>query len=286
MNRRTLLQGSGFLVANMFIARGNRAFAQGTPAAADFPSLTITVNDDSYEIPEGLTAGRYAVSVVNAGTTPSHSSLGRLPDGTTPDDVMAFMTSGSEDLPDWFLNAGYVGLPDWGVPGETRTGVIDLAAGNYFMFDPFSSRSAFTTVADGNNASVEPNATATVELTEMRFVLPEDGLPGGVAQLKVSNIGAIAHEFQVMAVPEGTTTDELLALFALPPDATPLADDPLTTALTNYQPAAATSILGAGLTTWLDTDLAPGTYAVLCMLPFPGDVPHAMEGMLDIVTVV
>jgi hypothetical protein len=285
MNRRTLLKGTGGLAAGLLIGRTTKAFAQGTPTSGEFPELTITVTDDGYEIPDGLTAGRYAVSVVNNGSGPSHSSLGRLPDGVTEDQVVADMSTPSEELPDWFLNAGYVGLPDWAAPGETRTGVVDLAAGNYFMFDPFSSRSAFVTVAVGDESEVEPEADATVELTEMHFILPDDGLPGGPALLKIANIGAIPHEFQVLPVPEGTTADQVAAIFASPEDATPIPGDALQEAMFTYQPVAATSILGAGLTAWIDADLAPGTYAVICALPFPSGVPHAMEGMLDIVTV-
>jgi hypothetical protein len=193
------------------------------------------------------------------------------------------MSSGSAELPDWFLNAGYVGLPDWPAPGETRTGVVDLPAGNYFMFDPFSDRHAFVTVVEGGEIGPEPLAQATIEMTEMRFVLPESRR-AGPARLKISNIGALAHEFQMLAVPEGTTANQIAALFAMPEDATPAPDDELARTLANYAPAAATSILGAGLTSWIDVDLAPGTYAVICALPFPSGMPHVMEGMLEIVT--
>ena len=287
MNRRTLLKGTGCLAANVFVARRTEMMvgAQSSPAAGEFPALTLTVNDDGYDIPEGLTAGRYAVSVVNNGSGPSHSSLGLLPDGVTQDEVMAFMSTESDDLPDWFVNAGYVGLPDWPAPGETRSGVVDLLAGNYFMFDPFSARGAFTTVGAGEIPATEPESTGTVELTEMHFILPEGGLPSGKSVLKISNIGAIPHEFQVLAVPEGTTADEIVALFALPFDATPIPGDPLSEMLANYQPVAASSIIGAGITSWIDADLQPGTYAVLCALPFPDGVPHAMQGMIEIVTI-
>lgn len=284
MNRRTFLKGAGGFAAGLLLTPSAIARAQGTPAAEAFPVLTITVTDDAFEIPARLVAGRYEAHVVNNGTTSSHSSLGRLPDGTNMDDVHAFSQTESEDLPDWFLKAGYVGLPDWPAPGQTVTGAVDLAAGDYFMFDPFSPRVAYTTVAAGALPATEPDFTALVELTEMRIIVPDGGLPLGPARLKISDIGAIAHEFQVLAVPAGTTTDQMLALMSLPQDATPVPGDALQEALFNYQPAAATSILGAGLTAWLDTDLAPGTYALACMLPFPGDVPHAMEGMMEIVT--
>jgi hypothetical protein len=121
-------------------------------------------------------------------------------------------------------------------------------------------------------------------MTEMRFILPEGGLPTGAKRLKVSNIGAIAHEFQVVAVPEGTTADQVVALFALPFDATPAPGDELAAILTDYHPAAATSIMAAGHTSWIDVDISPGTYAVLCAIPFPDGVPHAMQGMIEIVT--
>jgi hypothetical protein len=93
MNRRTLLKSTGGLTLGLLATRSTIAFAQGTPAAGEFPALIITVTDDGYDIPEGLTAGRYAVSVVNNGSGPSHSSLGLLPDGVTQDEVMAFMTT-------------------------------------------------------------------------------------------------------------------------------------------------------------------------------------------------
>jgi hypothetical protein len=38
------------------------------------------------------------------------------------------------------------------------------------------------------------------------------------------------------------------------------------------------------MTSWLDIDLTPGTYAIACPLPIPA-VPHIMEGMVEIVTV-
>lgn len=285
MNRRAFLKSTGGLTVGLLAARSTIAFAQGTPAAGEFPTLTITVRDDGYDIPAGLTAGRYAVSVINNGTGPSHSSLGRLPDGVSQEEVMAFMTTESEELPDWFVNAGYVGLPDWPAPGATITGVVDLPEGNYFMFDPFSARAAFVTVGAGEIPATEPESTATVELAEMHFVLPEAGLPSGAGVLKISNIGAIPHEFQMMPVPDGTTADQVAALFAMPSDATPVPGDALQEAMANYQPVAASSIIGAGITSWIDVDIAPGTYAVICALPFPGGVPHAMEGMLEIVTI-
>lgn len=287
MNRRTLLKVTGSLTAALLLNRAPTVFAQGAPVTGEFPELTITITDDAFDLPSGLTAGRYAVTLINTGTAPSHCSLGLLPESTTQEEVVTFMSTESNDtLPDWFLNAGYVGLPDWPTPGGSLTGVIDLDVGDYFMFDPFSGRQGFLTVGEGNGSTpVEPATDTEIELTEMHFMLPESGLPAGPARLQLNNIGAIAHEFQVLPVPVGTTTDQIMELFMLPEDATPPPDNPAAAALMNYQPVAAMSILGAGRTAWLDVDLKPGTYAVMCMLPFPDGIPHAMQGMMDIVTI-
>src|SRR5690349_10992647 len=127
MNRRTLLKSTSGLTLGLLASRSTIAFAQGTPASEDYPTLDIVITDDGFTIPEGLTAGRYAVTVTNNGTTPSHCPMGRLPDGVTNEQVLAFMQTGSEELPDWFLSAGYVGLPDWATPGGSVTGVVDFA---------------------------------------------------------------------------------------------------------------------------------------------------------------
>lgn len=149
MNRRTLLKGTGSLTAVLLLDRTPTVFAQGTSVVGEFSELTITITDDAFDLPDGLTAGRYAITLVNAGTTPSHCSLGLLPKSTTRDEVTTFMSTENNDtLPDWFLNAGYVGLPDWPAPGGSLTGVIDLDAGDYFMFDPFSGRCGFVTVGE------------------------------------------------------------------------------------------------------------------------------------------
>lgn len=287
MNRRTLLKGTGGLAAAMILHRRISVFAQATPTNMGlYPNLTITVRDDGYDYPKDLTAGRYAVSIVNDGTFGTHTSLGRLPDGVTNDQVMADMSKETDEDPDWFVKAGYVGLPDWGAPGETRTGVVDLVAGNYFMFDPFSDqRHALFSIGEGTISDTAPHTDLTVEETEMRFILPESGLTSGSYTMEIKNIGAIAHEFQVVAVPEGTTVDDMVKLFSLPFDATPTPDFPLSSILADYHPAAAASILAAGRTCWIDVDIDPGTYAVLCAVPFPGGTPHAMQGMMEIVTI-
>lgn len=283
MNRRTLLKVSAAAMTAVTLPRTGRILAQDSGA---FPELTIMVTDDGFVFPEGTTAGRYAVSVVNESSMPSHSPLGLLPEGTDLAAVEEFITSDSEEVPQWVLDTKWVGLPDWSFPGEARSGIVDLPAGTYLGFGTIAPWiSIFEIEGDAIDAP-DPEATLGVELTEMSFVWAQDAVPAGPGLLKVSNIGATLHDIQFYPVPDGTTTDHVMELFMLEEGDAPSPENPLS-ALTEeeFVPAAATSIIAPGVTSWLDIDLSPGTYMVMCPLPFPSGPPHAMLGMIEIITV-
>ncbi len=128
---------------------------------------------------------------------------------------------------------------------------------------------------------------ATVEMTEMRFMSAGKRFAHGSCAVEGITTSARSRmSSRSLAVPEGTTSDQIVALFGMPEGAAPAPDDELAQgssmvhipanvelaqAFANYAPVAATSILGASITSWIDVDLAPGTYAVTCALPFPGD---------------
>lgn len=286
MNRRTVLKATTGVVASLALGRGRTALAQ-SPAASAYPELTIGVTDQGFVFPEGVTAGRYAVRMVNEGTVPSHSSLGLLPAGIDLAMVEAAMSSESEEVPQWILDTRWVGLPDWGFPGETRTGIVDLEPGTYLGFSPFEGWFGIHEIPGDPIAASEPAATASVDLIEMSFTWGQDPLPSGPQLLTVANTGTTLHDIQFLAVPDGTTTDHAMEMFMLEEGGTPSPDNPLAELVgDSFAPVAATSILSPGVTTWLDIDLTPGTYLVMCPLPFPSGPPHAMLGMLQIISVV
>ena len=83
MNRRTFLTGTTGLACLATIgsrAESAFAYATGTPVAEDaFPMLAIGLTDDGFELPDGIQADRYHVTVTNHGTSDaSHSALGRI----------------------------------------------------------------------------------------------------------------------------------------------------------------------------------------------------------------
>jgi hypothetical protein len=277
MNRRTLLSGSLGLASGLALSRVTHA-AQATPAAGDLPALEITLTDTGFEFPQPLQAGRYAVTATNTGTsTESHFGLGKIPDAVTDEQYQTWLAGEGEDTDALtFDDIDFIGVPDWPQPGKPSTGVVDVAPGRYFLFDPFGARGILTLAVDGIlNAGGEPASDVTVTLTEMEIILPESAFTSKPVRWKIENTGAMSHEVAVIPVSPDFTEAHLHTLMMLPEDATPPPDVPNLV----YQPVAAIGILAKQHTSWLDVHLAPGRYLGACMLPFGTGYPHAMDGM-------
>ncbi len=254
----------------------------------EFPKLTLTVADDGFDFPTELAAGRYAIDVLNSSSGESHTTLALLPQDVTQEEVATFFTTDTEETPDWALSLAGAGAPDGSANGETRSGIIDLAAGTYVIFNIFGNQPVlFVTVTGDAGDPAEPDAALEVIMQEMSFTFPADKFASGPMRIKLTNKGALVHEAQILAVPDGTTRDQVVQLFAMAqePSATPEADlAALADTFDAWKTTAAMSMLGPGRSSWLDLDLTPGTYTIACPLPFP-TVPHMMLGMVDVFTV-
>jgi hypothetical protein len=284
MNRRHALQTAAAVSVAAFWPRALTA-QEATPAAGSYPELVITATEAGFEFPPDPTAGRYAVSVVNAAELPLHAQLGRLPEGMTIADAERLHSEGSdEEWASYFLDAVFPGLPDWLQPGETRTGIADLPGGDYLIFDPFFGRSLTLTITGEGELGEEPASDLTIEMADMEFVFPAEGLRAGPMRWKIANTGAFPHEMHVVPVPEGTTVEHVVEVIPLD-EGDPVSEgNPLVDFWTTYGPVAATSLLSVGRTSWIDVDLLPGTYALLCLVGVPDF--HALEGMVEIVTLI
>ncbi len=283
MDRRTFGGGSFGLAAALTLPRAVRA-APATPGgghASGLPALGLTLTDTGFEFDQPLKAGRYEVTVSNAGTlTDSHFALGKIPDRITDaqyDEWLAGLDAGQDSTEALaFEDIAFVGVPDWPQPDHSVSGVVDIAPGRYFLFDPFSGREAQTIVVAGEPAAApEPDADLTVVLREMEIVLPDTAFTTDSMRWKIENTGAMSHEVAVIPVSPDFTAEHLTMLFALPEGATPPAGVPDLV----YQPVAAIGILAGQHTSWLDVQLKPGRYLAACMLPFSTGYPHAMDGM-------
>ena len=180
--------------------------------------------------PEPLRAGRYEFKLNNAGESPkSHTALGKIPDRVTDAEYDEWMESlarsdgqdGQTDAMTWD-DIEFIGIPDWPEPGGFSSGVIDLQAGRYFLFDPFSGRGYKRLMVDGAfGTPAEPESDLTVTLEEMAIEFPDAALTTQSVRWKIENAGAFSHEVAVIPISPGFTEEHLQMLFAMPEDATP-----------------------------------------------------------------
>lgn len=290
MDRRTFFAGSAVLAATLALPRISGA-AHARLAAlqdtGDERTLELSLTDTGFEIAPSLAAGRYAMTVTNAGTSPdSHFAFGKIPDHITDAQFEAFLQAADGTEVFGFEDLAYVGAPDWPAPGSSVSGVVDLAPGRYLLFDPFGGRQPATLLVEGNLAvSADPKSDLSVALHEMAIDLPETTFTSDPMRWKVTNSGGLAHDFAVVPVaPEMTEAQfgQILAMMMNPEaDAAPPADLPDFV----YLPVAAVSILAPQHTSWIDIQLDPGRYLVICMLPFGTGHPHALDGMYRFIEV-
>ena len=115
-------------------------------------------------------------------------------------------------------------------------------------------------------APLPPDPPAvTVDMREYAFS-PVKPLPAGRVVVTARNVGSVDHELVVVELPDdlaGTIADQLRS-----PDRRAI---PTVVALTARPPGSASKFA---------LDLAPGRYALLCLLKEPGaEAEHALEGM-------
>jgi hypothetical protein len=284
MDRRRFLVGSFLSVISLLGRHGTIRAAQATPDAAAgsaLPTLELTLTDTGFAITHPLQAGRYQITVTNAGTSSdSHFALGKIPDAITDAQYEAFLVAMDDTADLSFEDIAFVGVPDWPAPGERVSGVVDLEPGRYLLFDPFSGRASETIMVEGDvGEAEEPVSDLTIELREMEFVFPETTFRSAPMRWKLTNTGAMSHELAVLPVSpemtEETFAHLLEVMMSLPEDATPPPGLPEFV----YQPVTAIGILAPQHTSWLDVQLEPGHYLAVCMVPFGTGYPHAMDGM-------
>ena len=125
----------------------------------------------------------------------------------------------------------------------------------------------------GDDAA-EPGATEVpVTLDEYSFGV-ESTLAAGPTAFALDNVGEEEHEMVLVKLIEGATVDDALA-------AEQAGEDPQQF----FQGPPEVGVAGPGEQTFVNTELTPGNYAMVCFIPTPGGVPHVAEGMVTSVEV-
>ncbi len=246
--------------------------ASPTPPATN--EVTITGVDYGYTLDKpAVDSGTAKITFVNGGKDGHMLAIGEIAAGKTLPDVVAALQSESEDDDKAVLptfdddNAGPFGTPQVLTPGsKTATWVEFAKPGNYVLVCFFSTPEGKPHFAAGMvnqlvvNATATtapaPTATAEATLADDKITVPD--LSSGKAVIKVTNAGKKNHDFTVVAAALGKTFDLTI------------------TAVDTYfqGKAKVDSIAGVfqggmsaikpGTSTFLEIDLKPGTYYVIC----------------------
>ncbi|HEY8446395.1 MAG TPA: hypothetical protein VIL01_04740 [Thermomicrobiales bacterium] len=282
--------------------------------------LSIRLTDTAYEgVPAEVTTGRYLYTFENASSAPGGLNFMQLPEGMTAEDLAAMGMEpeaspaaeehmhatpaeeaqgeeGGEEgggIPDWFYEVAIAGGA-FIEPGQTAQGIVEFTvAGNWVAWgeDPTVPQPPVGFTVTEGMASPEPGpepaASVTVyeENTPDGFVFRFEGtFTPGQQLVKIVNNSDQPHFVDWTLSPVPITLEELQQIFGAFETGTPAAGLPSPEELVSVAFAGTQS---RGTTQWLLIDLQPGTYIVACFIPDPGRdfVPHAFEGMVEIVTV-
>lgn len=152
-----------------------------------------------------------------------------------------------------------------------EAGDIEAAFGDPEIGERFETIEAFEEEhcpqAEGAQGDEAPDPDATqvaVVGTEYAFEV-DTTLAAGPTAFTFDNAGEEEHEMFVVRLVEGASLDDALA-----------ADDP--EALTEEEIGVA--VVDPGEQGFLNADLVPGTYGMVCFIPDADGEPHAMLGMV------
>lgn len=289
-SRRQVVGGLVGLALGGLLGVRHRALAaqEATPGAeaaeTGYPEFKMQATDGAFELPATIPAGRYRVTLENSAGAGVDAFLMRLPEGVTMEDVDAVFAAPPEVLPAWWLDATFAGGPTVQA-GKTGQTIADFGPGDWLVLGNGHPTRPFTVTGDAATPvapAIDPPAAASVELQEYAFV-GLDGIAAGEQTWKITNVGTQPHFLELIKVPTGTTTQQIIDLL--------MRDDAATPAPGELDPATIAGVggigaLSAGNTGWYLPDLEPATYAALCfVLDVETGLPHAMMGMVQVFTV-
>ncbi|HEU5433983.1 MAG TPA: hypothetical protein VFU81_20100 [Thermomicrobiales bacterium] len=278
-----------FAALLLLLAGSSAALAQdatpvSTLASLGYPGLQVTITDQAYELsaPQ-VPAGLVLMTVVNNSKDATGAAILGPPEGATMQDLqnMAATPAPDQGFPPFLYQARILGGPGEVPPGGSAQAVVNIPAGDWAVFGEGNQPPSMLTATGGTpTAQTEPTASVTVTEMEFSFLGLDGPVPAGPQVWKVVNNGKQPHMLVLGKVPAGTTLDQIMAVVALPGNATPA---PGMLQESDFQPVGGVLLQSTGTTVWPALDLAPGRYVALCFVTDPATgAPHAMEGMVTL----
>jgi hypothetical protein len=273
-------------------------------AGLGLPELTITSTAAGFTVDQAeIPAGRYLVNLVDETGNPDLTTgFVRLDEGETledltlADEIAAGTPAPMEEPP--VESYAYL-FDNYVAGGPTALSphvVVDLPAGDYGVWpdNPFGEIPATALTVTGDPAAQitgpEPEAVATIVEEGVggqgfSFVV-EGELAAGPQIVAVVNNSDQPHFVIAWQYPEPVTQDQVMSTMMFDPmsGATPTPDMLDFNQLTFGGYAAVQS---AGTTQWVIMNLNAGQAILVCFIADPeaGGLPHALEGMTQVVDV-
>lgn len=275
-------------------AGGSKGTTAGTAAPAGLSTLKITAAEagDAYtfDIPKGIKTGWSKIELDNQGVLPHQVNIGRLQDGVTAEQVEGILKSEAPTNVAALVQT-WVGGPN-GVPaGEKGSGIVDFAEpGNYialcFLSSPPDMKEHVThgmyemfEVTEGATSSApEIEVAGEIELKDFTWLLPDDFT--GKGTYKLVDTADQPHELAIYALADGATVEDVKAVLG---GQAPAGPPPFTD-------AGGFGAISKGNDAYVDLDLKPGKYVLICFLPDAPPPerdlqPHFTHGMITEVTI-
>jgi hypothetical protein len=259
-----------------------------------YPEIEITAGPDGVTAPDTLAAGHYLVTLSAPEPYVAYVDFMQPPAGLSDDEALELaQAAAQQDLAQHgWVYAGGNNTFETGVPVKF---IVALAPGEYRIAASYYELGAedevmqllpLTVTESATPASAEgPDATVTLDMTDdLRYTVSPDPVPAGPQVWEVTNSGEHhAHHAVVFRTPDDVTADDIVADFASLMSGTPPAGPPL---ISQFQHVGYAALQSGGQTTWIELDLEPGTYAVICFIVDPATgMPHVINGMATTFTV-
>jgi len=250
-----------------------------TTAAGEANVVKVTASDYSFDAPAEIPAGLTAIHLVNKGPSLHHIQLMKLADGKTLDDFLAALKG--DHAPTWVTPAGGPAPPE---VGGTSVSIEALEPGNYALicFIPAADgmphvvkgmSRALKVVGPSRAAAAEPQADIVVGLVDYDFQLSKP-LTAGKHTIRVDNGGQQPHEVAIVRLNPGKVPTDFVAWGMKPVGPPP---GTIHGGLSGIMP---------GTHSFIEVDLPPGEYGLICFLPDAKDgKPHFEHGMVKQTTV-
>lgn len=250
----------------------------GAPASPTLPrEITVVATDYAFDAPDTVAAGLVSWQMENRGKAGHHLIIARVPDSVSAADAVARVAAGEEG--DWLETVGGVeGVPQGGPANSFTT---PLTPGTYLLLCVLSNTLGESHAGHGmirplvvgagpESSTEEVAATDTLKLVDFAYGVA-DTVKAGPVRFRIENRGSQRHHAVLERIPDGMSHAEMLASLAEESDTPP----PGFTAMGGF-----TSI-APGRHGWYAIDLAPGRYALFCLIPDPASGRlHAELGMV------